>query len=534
MRCSRDCGVIAPGRPDACSSPSARAAAAFARRRAVPGRRAVTSASAPTCARPALAGDVSCRCRSPSAGALPRICALEAASGQRRAGDRAAACRRRRRRRPSAWLHAADAATTGPRPYPSPGAAALAPAPFAPRAERLGPRRTPAAARRGAALAALRARAHRAAARRCRADALRDRWWQRWREARSAAAPADPRRPVEATLARYPFLRRAPRRRRRHCAGWPACSSPQKEFVARAGLVRHRRDGGGDRGAGLPAGSASGPRALRRLRRHRRPPRRRSWRGARSTDDDGIVHEYDEVLTRRGDGGRPGDAVVARRARRGRIGGPAATTSSSTSSRTCWTCADGVADGVPRCRPTCRAAAGERSLDDEYRRFADARRRRRRAPSLDPYGAEAVDEFFAVAARRSSSRPADCGRAPALYACSPLLPPGPGARCLTARTDRARTAPSAQLPGAQPFATAGGRVARRFGLSLLRGGLDVEHRLALVVDVDRQPAAVDQAAEQQLVGQRAADRVLDQALHRPRAHQRIEALLRQVLAQRVA
>jgi hypothetical protein len=58
-------------------------------------------------------------------------------------------------------------------------------------------------------------------------------------------------------------------------------------------------------------------------------------------------------------------------------------------------------------------------------------------------------------------------------------------------------------------------------------------RRFLVVDVHRQAPAVGEAAEQQLVGQGAADGVLDQALHRARAHQRIEALLGQVLAQLV-
>src|SRR5438552_991128 len=49
-------------------------------------------------------------------------------------------------------------------------------------------------------------------------------------------------------------------------------------------------------------------------------------------------------------------------------------------------------------------------------------------------------------------------------------------------------------------------------------------------DVD---AGLDQTAEQQLVGQGTADRVLDQPLHRACTHHRVEALLRQVLAQRV-
>ena len=61
--------------------------------------------------------------------------------------------------------------------------------------------------------------------------------------------------------------------------------------------------------------------------------------------------------------------------------------------------------------------------------------------------------------------------------------------------------------------------------------LEHEPDLVVVVDVDRHLAAADEAAEQQLVGERLADRVLDQARHRPRAHLRIEALLREELLQ---
>ena len=46
----------------------------------------------------------------------------------------------------------------------------------------------------------------------------------------------------------------------------------------------------------------------------------------------------------------------------------------------------------------------------------------------------------------------------------------------------------------------------------------------VLIDVDRHFAAADEPAEQQLVGERLADRVLDQTRHRPRAHLRIEAL----------
>ena len=190
----------------------------------------------------------------------------------------------------------------------------------------------------------------------------------------------------------------------------------------------------------------------------------------------------------------------------------------------------GVTDGV-RQLPTRRASAGAGcdALADEYERFAE-RVDADEETFLDPYGAEALEEFFAVAAEAFFVAPQATrgGAAARSTSCSreffrqdparrrPERRRGPrGPRCPVARSDAQAVAGSA------------------FGLSLFLRRLDVEQRLALGVDVDRQAAAVDQAAEQQLVGQRAADRVLDQALHRPRAHQRIEALLGQVLAQAV-
>src|SRR4029077_14869471 len=54
----------------------------------------------------------------------------------------------------------------------------------------------------------------------------------------------------------------------------------------------------------------------------------------------------------------------------------------------------------------------------------------------------------------------------------------------------------------------------------------------VLTDIDGHLAAMLQPAEEQLVGERAADRVLDEPRHRPRAHQRVEAFLREVRLQR--
>src|SRR5690242_7067144 len=62
---------------------------------------------------------------------------------------------------------------------------------------------------------------------------------------------------------------------------------------------------------------------------------------------------------------------------------------------------------------------------------------------------------------------------------------------------------------------------------------ELERDFPALVDVDRHLAAVRELAEQQLVGEGPADRVLDEPRHRPRAHERIEAALGKMLAQRV-
>src|SRR5882672_5310389 len=62
---------------------------------------------------------------------------------------------------------------------------------------------------------------------------------------------------------------------------------------------------------------------------------------------------------------------------------------------------------------------------------------------------------------------------------------------------------------------------------------ELERDLAALVGVDGDLAAVGELAEEQLVGERAADRVLDEPRHRPRAHERIEAAFGEMLAQLV-
>ena len=139
-----------------------------------------------------------------------------------------------------------------------------------------------------------------------------------------------------------------------------------------------------------------GLRLVRRLHRHRRAPdvvvARREV-----IDDDGVVHDYDEELVRRGDGRRPGDAVVARRGRRRRVGRAWGYNVVIHEFAHVLDMRDGAgrrraAPARPRRARALAAGAGAASTQAFCARV-DAGE----DTLLDPYGAEAIDEFFAVA-----------------------------------------------------------------------------------------------------------------------------------------
>ncbi len=134
-----------------------------------------------------------------------------------------------------------------------------------------------------------------------------------------------------------------------------------------------------------------------------------------STDDDGVVHTWDEVLA--------GEAME---------GGPVMLSwrdVSAAGESAEWgynvvihefahvlDMGDGVADGVPPLASAAERDAWIRVLDDEYAHFCTAVERGRETV-LDPYGATAPDEFFAVASEAFFVTPAEMQRAhPALYA----------------------------------------------------------------------------------------------------------------------
>jgi Mlc titration factor MtfA (ptsG expression regulator) len=112
-------------------------------------------------------------------------------------------------------------------------------------------------------------------------------------------------------------------------------------------------------------------------------------------DDDGVVHTYDEVLS--------GEAME---------GGPVMLSwpdvhDAGTSAEWAYNVVihefahvldmnDGEADGVPPLADAAAHAAWVECIDDEFERFCRAVDRGAEV-LLDPYGAEGIDEFFAVA-----------------------------------------------------------------------------------------------------------------------------------------
>lgn len=112
-------------------------------------------------------------------------------------------------------------------------------------------------------------------------------------------------------------------------------------------------------------------------------------------DEDGIAHEYEEVLS--GEAVQGGPVMLSWRDVR----------SSGRSAAEGYNVvihefahvldmADGMADGVPVLPPDIPRAEWLAVLEDEYTRFA-ARVEAEEETALDPYGAEAPEEFFAVA-----------------------------------------------------------------------------------------------------------------------------------------
>jgi Mlc titration factor MtfA (ptsG expression regulator) len=133
-------------------------------------------------------------------------------------------------------------------------------------------------------------------------------------------------------------------------------------------------------------------------------------------DDDGVVHEYDEVLAGEAVSGGPVMLAWADVAAAGETAELAYNVVIHEFAHV-LDMADGEADGVPLL-PTARAReAWIECIDAEYERFVERIEAGEEDTVLDPYGAEGVEEFFAVAAEAFFVAPVGMREEhPALYA----------------------------------------------------------------------------------------------------------------------
>lgn len=113
------------------------------------------------------------------------------------------------------------------------------------------------------------------------------------------------------------------------------------------------------------------------------------------TDEDGLVHEYDEVLS--GEAMSGGPLMLSWRDVRG-AGHSAAQGYNVVIHEFAHVLdlADGAADGVPLLPPGLARSEWLAVLEPEFERFCE-RTERDEDTALDPYGASGIDEFFAVA-----------------------------------------------------------------------------------------------------------------------------------------
>jgi Mlc titration factor MtfA (ptsG expression regulator) len=134
-----------------------------------------------------------------------------------------------------------------------------------------------------------------------------------------------------------------------------------------------------------------------------------------TADDDGVVHAWDEVLS--GEAVQGGPVMLSWRDVRS--AGPKAALGYNVVIHEfahVLDMADGAPDGVPLLPPGLDRTHWERTLHSEYDTFCD-RVEAEVDTALDPYGAEAPEEFFAVASEAFFvSAQALRGEHPALYA----------------------------------------------------------------------------------------------------------------------
>lgn len=133
-------------------------------------------------------------------------------------------------------------------------------------------------------------------------------------------------------------------------------------------------------------------------------------------DEDGVVHQYDEVLTGEAMSGGPVMLAWADVLAAGETAELAYNVVIHEFAHV-LDMADGEADGVPLLPNAAAREAWIACIDAEYERFADRVDNGDEDTVLDPYGAEGVEEFFAVAVEAFFVAPnAMRAEHPALYA----------------------------------------------------------------------------------------------------------------------
>ncbi len=242
-------------------------------------------------------------------------------------------------------------------------------------------------------------------------------WWHRLRARRESAAIG--RRPIpddlwKRTLVRYPFLQRRDAASAAELRRLTSLFLDRKEFATAGGLRLND--------AMVVAIAAQAVLPVLRLGLARydgfvgivvHPDQVVARRVV--ADDDGVVHEYDEVLS--GEAMEGGPVMLSWPDVRG-AGRSAALGYNVVIHEFAHVLdmADGVADGVPLLPADLTPAQWRATLHEEYERFV-LRVQREETTVLDPYGAQAEEEFFAVATESFFVNPEQMRTEhPALYA----------------------------------------------------------------------------------------------------------------------
>ncbi len=223
------------------------------------------------------------------------------------------------------------------------------------------------------------------------------RLWRRWQQRRELAAVrrrAIPDDLWKRTLVRYPFLQRRAPQDQAELRRLTSLFLDRKEFSAAGGLRLS------DAMVVSIAAQAVLPVLRLGLARYDgfvgivvHPDQVLARREV--ADEDGVVHAYDEPLS--GEAMDGGPVMLSwRDVRTAGQGAAAAYNVVIHEFAHVLDMADGVADGVPLLPPALPPATWRATLHSEYERFVQ-RVDAGEATVLDPYGAQAPEEFFAVA-----------------------------------------------------------------------------------------------------------------------------------------